>query len=102
MGKSRVITGKLNPIYFWDVDFPAIDESSAARLIIERIFNLGSVDEIKHVIDYYGEEKVIEVLTNMNYIDPKTFNYIKKIYQIPANKFKCHRRKRSKNQPWSS
>lgn len=80
----------------------AIDDSTAARLVIERIFNLGTVDEINRVVEYYGKVRVIEVLTNLNYIDPKTFNYIKKVFQIPAKKFRCHTTKRLKNQHWSS
>ncbi len=96
------ITGQLNPSYFWDVELSAFEDSAAARLIIERIFNLGTQNEINLVVEYYGKDKVINVLTNLNYIDPKTFNYIKKIFQIPANRFRCHTRKRLKNQHWNS
>lgn len=102
MDKPMGITGQLNPSCFWDVDFSGMDDSTAARLIIERIFNFGTVNEINRVVEYYGKVTVIEVLTNLNYIDPKTFNYIKKVFQLPAKKFRCYTRKRLKNQPWNS
>ena len=96
------IIDKLNLNYFWDVDFSRYNGHPRERLIIERVFNLGSVEEINLVIDFYGRQRVIDVLLQVNYIDPKTLNFIAKLFRIPEKKFRCHKQKLLKNQHWNS
>jgi hypothetical protein len=100
MNSGCTFIPKLNPRYFWDVDLSVLDEKKSSRLIIERVFSLGEVDEINLVIRYYGEKKVLEVLSDLSYIDPKTLNFISKFFNKPIKKFRCHVRKQSKPQHW--
>ncbi|MCX6278733.1 MAG: hypothetical protein NT004_11620 [Bacteroidetes bacterium] len=102
MNSFQGIIARLKPQYFWDVDISKIDDQLSARLIIERIFNLGNIDEINLIIEFYGRDRVVEVLMNLNYLDPKTFNFIWKFFKIPAKKFRCYTTKRLKNQHWNS
>ncbi len=76
--------------YFWDVNIERLDVDSSQRLIIERVFTLGSVKEMMLVIDYYGEEEVKKVLTSLNYIDPRSLNFVSKIFNLPLKSFKCY------------
>ena len=102
MTSNTHIIEKLNPQFFWDVDISQISKESASRLIIERIFKLGNLHEINLVIEFYGRDQVVKVLTNLNYFDPKTFNFITKFFKVPDEKFKCHTQKQLKIQHWSS
>lgn len=79
--------------YFWDVNIERLDVDSSQRLIIERVFTLGSVKEMMLVIDYYGEEEVKKVLTSLNYIDPRSLNFVSKIFNLPLKSFKCYSRR---------
>jgi hypothetical protein len=99
--KSLFLAG-LNPQYFWDIDLSRLNETSASRLIIERIFSLGDIPEINQVINFYGKEKVVDVLCHLTYIDPKTFNFITKLFNKPGEEFRCYQLKQSKPQYWSS
>jgi hypothetical protein len=99
--KNPVISS-LNPRYFWDVDIKKLDESSSARLIVERIFMLGEIDEMNLLINHYSREKVVEILTNLPYLDPKTLNFVSKLFDKPLKSFKCYRSKQSKPQHWNS
>ena len=92
----------LNPSYFWDVNIPGWNEASAARLIIERVFTLGEVHEMNLLISFYGKEKILEVLCNLPYIDPKTFNFIRKLFNKPPEEFRCYQLKQSRPQHWNS
>lgn len=92
---------KIRKQLFWDVDFSELDEHKNRRLIIERIFSLGNLQEIKLVIDYYGKKNVIDTLCNLNYLDQKTLNFLSVIFNISKNKFKCYIRKQSINQYWN-
>jgi hypothetical protein len=99
--KNSIISG-LKPQYFWDVDFSALNETSSIRLIIERVFTLGEVHEMNQVIGYYGRKKVFDMLSNLPYIDPKTLNFIAKLFNKPVKAFKCYQLQQSNPQHWNS
>ena len=102
MNSKNNIIARLKPRYFWDVDLSGLNEASASRLIIERIFSLGDIRELNDVINFYGEKKVMGVLCNLTYIDPKTFNFITKLFNKPGEEFRCYQIKQSKPRYWSS
>ena len=92
---------QLNKVYFWDTDFNKLEEYQSKRLIIERIMNYGNLHEIQLIKAFYGVEEIISTLCNLNYIDPKTLNFISLMFHIPKSKFKCYTRKQLTNQPWN-
>jgi len=102
MKSKKSIISKLNPGYFWDIDLTALDEDSSPRFIIERVFSLGSISEMNLVIKFYGEEKILDILSHLSYIDPKTFNFIIKLFNKPPEEFRCYQRKQSTPQHWNS
>lgn len=91
----------LKPQYFWDVDIQRLDVKKSRRLIIERVFVLGTSTEIRLIIDSFGIEEVGNVLKNLNYIDPKTLNFVSKFLGIPLQSFKCYKRKQLNPQHWA-
>lgn len=102
MSKSKNILERINPQYFWDIDFLQLDSERSVRIIIERVFSLGTMDEINELVSYYGKLKTAEILTGLNYIDPKTMNFASKFLGIPRKKFKCYTRKPSTPELWNS
>jgi len=102
MKNPENILNKLSPTYFWDVDYSNLDPIKSKRLIIERIINLGTVDEIFVIIKYYGEEEVKEEILSLNYLDPKTLNFFAFYFNIQKTSFKCYTRKRLNQQHWNS
>jgi hypothetical protein len=62
INSGNIILSKLNPQCFWDVDLSASNDASCGRLIIERVFSLADLQEMNQVINYYGKEKVVEIL----------------------------------------
>jgi|SRR6056297_1197890 len=102
MHKSFDILKTINPQYFWDVDFSKLDPLKSKRLIIERVFSLGTSTEIAQIIAFYGQSIVLNELKNMQYIDPKTLNFVSLFFNTPKQSFKCYKRKQSMNQHWTS
>jgi hypothetical protein len=92
---------KLNKTYFWDIDPDSLDENKSKRIIIERVMNFGSLREIKLILTHYGKKEVTNTVCNLNYIDPKTLNFLSLLLNVPISEFKCYTRKQSTNQPWS-
>lgn len=92
---------QLNRAHFWDIDIATMDAEKSKRLIIERIFSYGNLDEIKLIKNYYGLNEIMSILCNLNYIDPKTLNFISLLFQLPKTKFKCFAKNQSTGQPWN-
>jgi len=95
------LISKLNPQYFWDVNLAGLNENSSSRLIIERVFSLGEIHEMNQVIGFYGREKVIDVLCNLSYLDPKTLNFVSKLLHKPVKAFRCYQLRQSRPQLWN-
>ena len=102
MHEKLDLSKDLNPQYFWDVDIEKLDVNISKRLIIERVFVLGTAKEIMHVISHYGNVEVVSVLKNLNYIDPKTLNFVSKLFNESIQSFKCYIRKQLNLQHWNS
>jgi len=73
--------------YFWDKG--PLDPYRDKYIIIERILEFGTEDEIKIISDYYGRESVEEVVIQSRSLSPKTVNYFALLFGIPREKTKC-------------
>ncbi|MGN6802074.1 MAG: DUF6922 domain-containing protein [Ginsengibacter sp.] len=102
MIKKTAITSLYSPLLFWDIDTSKLDPEKNSRLIIERVFSLGTLNEIKKVIEEYGKEKVVDTLTCLNYLDPKTLNFVSLLFNKTKNEFRCYVRRQSGPQLWNS
>ncbi len=92
---------KLNKKYFWDININDLEANKSNRIIIERVFNFGNLDDIKLIVDNYGITKIKNVVCNLNYIDPKTFNFLALFLNIPKTEFKCYTKKQLNNLHWN-
>jgi hypothetical protein len=100
MTESKDISALFKRSYFWDVDItPGITLST--RLIVERIFSLGTLAEVALLIKYFGKKEVEQVIINLNYLDPKTLNFASKFFNKPKKSFKCYIRKQLIPQLWN-
>ncbi|MDD4672082.1 MAG: hypothetical protein PHI03_04040 [Bacteroidales bacterium] len=102
MKSSLNILKSISSQYFWDVDYSILDPIKSRRLIIERVFTLGTSREINYLLDFYGEHIVLNELKNLKYLDPKTLNFASLFFNAPLHSFKCYTRKQSTNQHWNS
>ena len=98
--QKKNIINSINPNYFWDIDFASLEPEKSKRLIIERVFTLGTSREILFITNYYGKSIILSVLRDINYLDIKTLNFISKLFNAPVNTFKCYTRKQSIPQHW--
>jgi hypothetical protein len=102
MDKKKDIIKEINPRYFWDIDISKLDVSSSRRLIIERVFSLGKLEEMVELLNFYGKREVVNTLRQINYLDPKTLNFVAKLFNIPKISFKCYSRIPSNLRFWNS
>ncbi len=86
---------------FWDVDFESIDYQSKGSWVIERVFERGDVDDIRQVRRFYGDQKVIDSLTQAKWLRYDIFVFVKNIFNLKAIDFRCYMLKQSKEIPWT-
>lgn len=86
---------------FWDVDTSKIDDIQNKRLIIERVFTMGDLQDVVAVIQFYGLKTVKHELMNAGYLDNKTLSWVSNFFNIPKSKFKCFTKKQSTQIHWS-
>ncbi len=86
---------------FWDVDTSKIDDIQNKRLIIERVFTMGDLQDVVAVIQFYGLKTVKHELMNAGYLDNKTLSWVSTFFNIPKSKFKCFIKKQSTQIHWS-
>ncbi|MBN1925169.1 MAG: hypothetical protein JW798_04975 [Prolixibacteraceae bacterium] len=88
------MTGKKKPIFnkriFWDVDFEKIDYDAKANFVIERVFERGDVEDIRHCRRYYGDEKVSEVLLNTRFLPEHRMHLASAVIDKPIEEFRCY------------
>jgi hypothetical protein len=80
--KDGRIELKFRKNLFWDLDAGNLDLRKNRRLIIERVFSRGNLDEFTQVINYYSEIEIRETLKKIGTFDKKTLNFISKTYNI--------------------
>jgi hypothetical protein len=102
MDNFSVFIQQFKPHLFWDVDVSELDPEASKRLIIQGVFTRGSLKDMHTVISNYGQNEVVEVLCTLNYLEPKTLNFVSKLFNTPKDKFRCYTRKQSSPQHWSS
>ena len=102
MNAKQQFVKQLKPHHFWDINMSEIDDVINKRLIIERIINLGSLSEIDAIIKHYGITEVIKAIRELSFLDPKTLNFISKLFDVPKNTFRCSTGNPLKKKHWNS
>lgn len=80
---------------FWDFDISKMDPEVNLRIIIERVFNLGNLDELKFIFNYYGTDVIRHEIVRAGSLDEKTLQFASDILEIPKEKFRCYKKKLS-------
>jgi hypothetical protein len=102
MHPAQDLVKQLKTQYFWDVDRNFLDDNNSKRLIIERVFSLGTIEEINLIISYYGREETKRVICKLHYLDPKTLNFASKFLNLRKKEFACYTRRRLHQIFWNS
>jgi hypothetical protein len=77
---------------FWDVPAQALDMDKNRRLILERVFSRGNIEEFRFVNQYYSRDEIRDTIKLIGSLDNRTLHFISKLYQIKNSEFKCYKR----------
>lgn len=82
-------------LLFWDLDLSRMDPESNRRIIIERVFSLGNLNELKFIFSHYGAVLIRQEIVKAGSLDKKSLQFASEILQIPKEEFRCYRKKPS-------
>jgi len=85
---------------FWDVDPAVLDWDKDIHLIIVRVFERGTLDEVRTLIKKYGWSKIAESAKNIRSLDIMAANFIAKISDTPITDFRCYNTRQLSSQHW--
>ncbi|MBU0535190.1 hypothetical protein KKC62_03410 [Patescibacteria group bacterium] len=80
--------------YFWDVHTDKLSVDENYPFIIERLLELGDLEELAWVNNNYSKEKIAKTLCKSRRISPKTGNFFSLYYKIPKSSLLACTKKR--------
>jgi hypothetical protein len=92
----------LDPKFFWEFIFDKINWERSYKMVIARIIERGSQDEIDEIIRFYGREKVITAVRDEIYFLP---NYaiedaLKFFPELTKEEMYCYLNRKDKPYHW--
>jgi hypothetical protein len=79
-----------NDRIFWDTDVEKLDYQRHARVIIERVFERGDVEDIRNCRRHYGDEKVRDVLLRAKFLPATRMYLASAVVNRPLKDFRCY------------
>lgn len=74
---------------FWDSNFEKIDYQKNASTVIERILDLGDIEQIKVMLKHYDTEKIKQVLRTSRRLTPKSANFWADYFKVRKEDVLC-------------
>lgn len=78
-----------NRFLFWDVNVEDIDTEKHANYIIERFLEYGTLEGVRWLRTFYGDEKIRQFLLTKRFriCSKKTLNYWRLIFNISSDEW---------------
>jgi hypothetical protein len=82
----------LSKFLFWDCDQNKIDYTKRVNFILERVFGMGTENDVREVIKYYNIKIIKKEIIKIKILDKKTINYLSFLFNIPKRRFMCYKK----------
>ena len=74
---------------FWDLPVDSLDLEKNKRLILERVFSRGNLNEFQTINRHYSMDEIRKTVVKIGSLDKKTLYFISNIYQLKPSDFLC-------------
>jgi hypothetical protein len=88
---------QLSPVLFWDVN--EIEWERDAEWLIERVVELGTLDDFRNIIAFYGYETVKTTLLKSLRLSVRDLHFCSVYFDIDKSRFACYTKKSSVMKP---
>lgn len=79
--------------YFWDTRVENLSVNRDRTYIIERLLNMGDLEELDWVNKNYSKEMIAQTVQNSRQLTPKTGNFFSMYYGIPKESLVCMKKR---------
>jgi ribosomal protein S8 len=87
---------------FWDTDKSSLLNNSSEIFILERVMEYGNIDDWRVINNFYGKEKLKELVVHLKNISDKSFAFLSNYFDIPKEKFRCYTKNQSQRNFWNA
>jgi hypothetical protein len=99
--KTDIKPTDFSPYLFWDIAVDKLNLDNSAPLIVERVLQLGQMEDWELLKTYYGLAKVLDVAKELNSLDERTVSFLCTVFDLNKEDFKCYTRKQSNPHFWN-
>jgi hypothetical protein len=75
---------------FWDVNFEKIDFNEKANFVICRVFEYGSLSDLKAVFNYYKKTQIKNAVKKAPFLRENAVAKASFLLDLPETEFKCY------------
>lgn len=97
---KKIMLQNLSDRLFWDVDPTLLDWDRDIQLIITRVFERGTLEEVRAVIRKYGWTKIVSAAKNIKSLNILAANFIARMSGTPITEFQCYNTRQLREQHW--
>ena len=101
MSDTTIKLENISKHIFWDLNIKSLDIHKNKRIIIERVFNRGDLEDIKILFQLYELETIKQEIVKAGFLDKKTLNWASSFLNISKSKFQCFSKIQSKQVHWN-
>jgi hypothetical protein len=81
---------------FWDVDFESLDYQIKGNFVIGRVFEYGTLSDLREILKFYGFERCKEAVMSAKFLKKNAINTASLILDIPRTSIQCYNTKPSR------
>lgn len=74
---------------FWDTELTQIDCERHAAYVVERVSDHGDIEHWRWLLNYYGPDRVREIVSGSRRISNKSANLWRLLLNIPREEIAC-------------
>ena len=71
--KSHII----NPALLWEYDLETFNYKKSYKIVIERILQMGNLEEWRNMVEYYSKEQILETIEWSAQLDKRDKEFAK-------------------------
>ncbi len=81
--------GEVCAACFWDTDRETFDMDHYPAFIVSRVFEIGTLNDWRTLVSYYGLDRIVEVCKQIRHIDEKSLAFITTISNTNPADYRC-------------
>ena len=101
MEANEELVFNLSATLFWDVDVKTIDNNKHASYIVERVLNMGTLEDFRLIKEFYGMPKIKRIIKKIRYMDDRLLNFCSIYFKISITNFRCYNTKQLNQSHWN-